>query len=62
MTSLSDLLGAPVNLREVKAVFQSSFEEVFGEFGASPKDSPGIPRVSEANLGLSQNSPTPSHH
>ena len=39
VTSLSDLLGGPVDLREVKAVFQRSFEEVFErEFGDCPKN------------------------
>ena len=37
VTSLSELLGGPVDLDEVKAVFQRSFEAVFeGEFGDSP--------------------------
>jgi len=39
VTSLSDLLGGPVDLDEVKRVFQCSFEKVFeGEFGDSPKN------------------------
>ena len=39
VTSLSDLLGGPVDLDEVKRVFQCSFEEVFeGEFGDRPKN------------------------
>ena len=39
VTSLSDLLGGPVDLDEVKQVFRCSFEEVFeGEFGDSPKN------------------------
>jgi lipoyl(octanoyl) transferase len=37
VTSLSDLLGAPVDLDEVKRVFQRSFEEVFGEFWDRPR-------------------------
>ena len=37
VTSLSDLLGGPVDLREVKRVFQCSFEEVFESQGPQAK-------------------------
>jgi lipoyl(octanoyl) transferase len=52
VTSLSDLLGGPIDLDEVKRVFQSSFEEVF-ELPVSLLEQPGTLRSPEGAAGNS---------